>query len=257
MLNMENAKIIKDFFISLMDIIKKQGLKGVLLPLVLFFVAILIVFWLLKKITMIVLEKIDMKIDYSKKNIKLEYREDLQRKERYYGIDYWIWQKNKIAYLNEIYKEGVELNNGKIISDICLYSKVVNKFFSEGERIAKYKTEMRIYVVSNSTRPISVTGDYIYGDKVGRDKITNDGIQVINIKNEFPNEVINILSELINNQKISLEDRVMIEKCFEKITSNEYSEKENKSLLTVLSKYVQDIANVATVIEFLRNLLFH
>ena len=206
---------------------------------------------------MIVLEKIDMKIDYSKKNIKLEYREDLQRKERYYGIDYWIWQKNKIAYLNEIYKEGVELNNGKIISDICLYSKVVNKFFSEGERIAKYKTEMRIYVVSNSTRPISVTGDYIYGDKVGRDKITNDGIQVINIKNEFPNEVINILSELINNQKISLEDRVMIEKCFEKITSNEYSEKENKSLLTVLSKYVQDIANVATVIEFLRNLLFH
>ena len=47
---MENAKIIKDFFISLMDIIKKQGLKGVLLPLVLFFVAILIVFWLLKKL---------------------------------------------------------------------------------------------------------------------------------------------------------------------------------------------------------------
>ena len=94
-------------------------------------------------------------------------------------------------------------------------------------------------------------GDYVAGDKVGRDKIINSGVQINDIQNQFPNEVLEVILKMSEDEKISQSDRHKIKESLKMIENNLYSKQENNKLIEVLSGYIGNCSNAVTIIDFL------
>ncbi|ASS37041.1 hypothetical protein AXF17_00140 [Mogibacterium pumilum] len=206
---------------------------------------------IIEKLFMTFFTSIDQKKDYTNKDFKLSNREDQCRKEKYYAIDFWIWQKNKRVALDQHFQLGYKLSDGSTIVDKKIYTISVQKIFSSGYRGSRYKRELRIYTKYINEPSVLYGGDYVAGDKIGRDKTINNGVQINNIQNHLPNEVLETILKLSEDEKISWSDRCEIKESIKMIEKNLYSKQENNKLIKVLSSYIGSCSNVVTVIDFL------
>lgn len=178
----------------------------------------------------------DKKADYEKENIKLEGRRDQQNGIEYYAIDYWNCQKNKRDYIERTYCNGTELSDDTIIIRTRTYRKSL------------LKKEYRCYsqYIRDQVR--------IEGDVIGRDKITNSGIQINNIQNQIPDDISEAIRSIAENDKINRKDRDEIKKILNMIQTGQYSEQKNQTMIDILSKYIGVFSGVAGIIETLKGL---
>lgn len=178
----------------------------------------------------------DKKADYEKENIKLEGRRDQQNGIEYYAIDYWNCQKNKRDYIERTYCNGTELSDNTIIIRTHTYRKSL------------LKKEYRCYsqFIGDRVR--------IEGDVIGRDKITNSGIQINNIQNQIPDDISEAIRSIAENDKINRNDRDEIKKILNMIQTGQYSEQKNQTMIDILSKYIGVFSGVAGIIETLKGL---
>ncbi len=235
---------------QLFELTRNEPIKAILI-LIVIIVIFFLVLLIIEKLIMTFLTSIDQKKDYTNKDFKLLNREDQCRKEKYYAIDFWIWQKNKRVALDQHFQLGYKLSDGSTIVDKKIYTISVQKIFSSGYRSTRYKRELRIYTKYINEPSVLYGGDYVAGDKIGRDKITNSGIQINNIKNQLPYEIYEAIIKLSDNKKICQADRVEIKKYLKMYKNNMYSEQENRKLINILSRYIGVFANITSIIEFL------
>lgn len=208
--------------------------------IVIFFVIFIVGYLLYKGLV-----NIDKRIDYSNKKLKYSHEKDLQNNETYYVFNYWKWQKNKFSYLHSQYKIGTKLPNNHIITYVGIPKKRTNNIFSK----KFYKKEFRVY-----TKFINPPSNYYRGDYIEGNKITNSGIQVNNIQNQFPKSVLEKILELASDNNIKKEDREEIAASLKKIEDKLYSQQDNKKLIDILNKYSGISANIITIIDFLSKL---
>ena len=252
-MTIEGLKEILNWLKQLSELIRNEPIKAVVILIVLI-ACILFILWIVDKIFMTFFASIDQRIDYTNKDFKLSNREDQYRKEKYWAIDFWTWQKNKEDALKQHFKLGDKLSDGSTIVDIRVYNVSVQKIFSSGYRSSWYKRELRIYTQYISDSSVLCAGDYVAGDKVGRDKINNSGVQINNIQNQFPNEVLEAILKISEDEKVSQIDRHEIKEYLKMIENNLYSKKENNKLIEILSGYTGIFSNAITIINFLTQL---
>ena len=207
------------------------------------FIVIFIAGYLLYKILMNILSKIDERIDYSNKNFKSSRKVDTQTNKTYYVFNYWKWQKNKLRHLQNLYIIGTELSNKHTITDTRIYEIWTNNIFSKNF----YKKEYRIY-----TEFINHPSNYYGGDYIKGNKITNSGIQVI--QNQLSDSILKQILQLTKNNDIKQEDRYEIKASLKKIENKLYSKQDNNKLINILSNYIGISANIVTIIEYLSKL---
>lgn len=94
----------------------------------------------------------------------------------------------------------------------------------------------------------------IEGDVIGRDKITNSGIQINNIQNQIPDDISEAIRSIAENDKINRKDRDEIKKILNMIQTGQYSEQKNQTMIDILSKYIGVFSGVAGIIETLKGL---
>ena len=223
-------------------------LEKYVIYLVLGIIGIIIIVLAVEKLVLRFLESRDIKKDYSNKSFSLNPREDTHRNEYYYGVDYWCWQKKKLEYLNTTYRLGVKLDDGKIVTNIHNFNKVVNKFFSSGKRHTRYKREFRVHAEYIPKNSITNYGDTVYGDKIGRDKIYNQGhIQYNEIDNT---EVKKIIEYLIHHNQVNEQDKRELLVILNKLADRTYTQKEHKNLISILSEYTGIAANISTMVVY-------
>ena len=186
------------------------------------FIVIFIAGYLLYKILMNILSKIDERIDYSNKNFKSSRKVDTQTNKTYYVFNYWKWQKNKLRHLQNLYIIGTELSNKHTITDTRIYEIRTNNIFSKNF----YKKEYRIY-----TEFINHPSNYYGGDYIKGNKITNSGIQVNNIQNQLSDSILKQILQLTKNNDIKQEDRYEIKASLKKIENKLYSKQDNNKIL--------------------------
>lgn len=211
-----------------------------------------VIYSLLKKIILDFFTNLDYKRSYNLNKLqkKIELREDLERNYTYYGIDYWIWQKNKLKQLENLFPIGTELSNGKTIIDILQFSKVTTKFFGEGYRETRYLRELR-FIAKNIPQNIQSYGDNIYGDKIGGDKFENhQGVQNIHITKS---QVIQPLEKLLMEEELSEIDRAKIKNFVSNLARDNSSEGDKLSIIELLNNYIGVIGGVAGIIDVLHN----
>ena len=222
--------------------------------LVLGIIGIVIIVFAVEKLILKFLESRDSKKDYRNKNFSLSTREDTDRNEYYYGVDYWCWQKKKLKYLSNTYHPGVELSDGKIVKNINSYYKVVDKIFSPEKRNTRYKMEFRVYAEYIPKNNVINYGDTVYGDKICRDKIYNRGTYFQ--YNEIDNtEIKQIIEYLIYHDQVNQEDKRELRIILNKLADKTYTQKEHKSLITILSEYTGLTGNIATILDVLKNFI--
>ena len=249
-MTIEGLKEILNWLKQLFELTRNEPIKAILI-LVVLIACIFSISWIVEKIFMTFFASIDQRVDYTNKDFKLSNREDQYRKEKYWAIDFWTWQKNKKDALKQHFKLGDKLRDGSTIVEIREYTINVQKIFSSGYRSSWYKRELRIYSKYISDSSVLCGGDYVAGDKVGRDKIINSGVQINDIQNQFPNEVLEVILKMSEDEKISQTDRHKIKESLKMIENNLYSKQENNKLIEVLSGYIGICSNAATIINFL------
>ena len=249
-MTIEGLKEFLNWLKQLFELTRNEPIKAILI-LVVLIACIFIISWIVEKIFMAFFASIDQRVDYTNKDFKLSNREDQDRKEKYWAIDFWTWQKNKRDALEQHFKLGDKLSDGSTIVDIKVYTISVQKIFSNGYRSSRYKRELRIYTKYISDSPILYNGDYVAGDKVGRDKIINSGLQINDIQNQFPNEVLEAIIKISEDKKVSQTDQYEIKESLKMIENKLYSKQENNKLIEVLSGYTGIFSNAATIIDFL------
>lgn len=249
-MTIEVLKEILNWLKQLFELTRNEPIKAVLI-LVVLIACIFFILLIVEKIFTTFFANIDQRVDYTNKDFKLSNREDQDRREKYCAIDFWAWQKNKQDALKQNFKLGDKLSDGSTIVDIKVYTINVKKIFSSGYRSSWYKRELRIYTKYISDSYVLCGGDYVAGDKVSRDKIINSGVQINNIQNQFPIEVLEFILKLSEDEKISQTDRYKIKESIKMIENNLYSKQENNKLIEVLSGYIGICSNVVTIIDFL------
>lgn len=235
--------LIESIFTCLIYLIKysyNNPTEACIIFIVIFFVIFFVGYLLYKG-----LMNIDKRIDYSNKKLKYSHEKNLQNNETYYVFNYWKWQKNKLSYLYSQYKMSNKLPNNQAITYVGTYETRTNNIFSK----KFYKKEFRVYTTFINPHSNYYRGDYIEGNK-----ITNNGIQVNNIQNQFPESVLEKISQLASDKNIKKEDRDEIAASLKKIEDKLYSQQDNKKLIDILNKYSGISANIMTIIDFLSKL---
>lgn len=178
----------------------------------------------------------DKKADYEKKNIKPKVGCDQQNGRVYGAIDFWNCQKNKRKYIERTYYNGAKLRNNNTVTDNYIYKKSL------------LKSEYRFYsqYIGEQVR--------IEGDVIGRDKITNSGIQINNIQNQILDDISEAIRSIAENDKINRNDRDEIKKILNMIQIGQYSEQKNQTMIDILSKYIGVFSGVAGIVETLKGL---
>ncbi|EGL84332.1 hypothetical protein HMPREF9967_0223 [Streptococcus infantis SK1076] len=235
----------------MLSLIKNNLYLFIIIGIALVILTVLVCF-LVEKIIINYFTKIDYrkKYDHNKLLKKITLREDSKRNYFYYGIDYWIWQENKLKLLKTLLPIGTELPNGKIISDILPFTKVTTKIFGSGNRETRYRRELR-FIPDNIPRNISSYGDNVYGDKIGGDKFENhQGVQNIHIT-KF--QVIQPLEKLLMEEELSEIDRAKIKNFVSNLAMDNSSEDDKLSIIEILNNYIGVIGGVAGIIDVLHN----
>lgn len=215
-------------------------------------VLILIIYYLLKQLILNYFTKIDYKkkYDINKLQNMIELREDRERNYIYYGIDYWVWQKNKLEILESLFPVGTLLDNGKTITDVLQFSKITPRIFGNGDRETKYLRELR-FIPTNISQNINSYGDNVYGDKIGGDKFeNNDGVQNINITKY---QVIEPLEKLLMKNELSENDKNKIKDFINNLSKDNSSESEKSGIIETLSNYIGVIGGITGIIDVLHN----
>ena len=143
-MTIKGLKEILNWLKQLFELTRNEPIKAILI-LVVLIACIFSISWIVEKIFMTFFASIDQRVDYTNKDFKLSNREDQYRKEKYWAIDFWTWQKNKKDALKQHFKLGDKLRDGSTIVDIREYTINVQKIFSSGYRSSWYKRELRIY----------------------------------------------------------------------------------------------------------------
>lgn len=215
-------------------------------------VLILIIYYLLKRLILNYFTKIDYKkkYDINKLQNMIELREDRERNYIYYGIDYWVWQKNKLEILESLFPVGTLLDNGKTITDVLQFSKITPRIFGNGDRETKYLRELR-FIPNNISQNINSYGDNVYGDKIGGDKFeNNNGVQNINITKY---QVIEPLEKLLMKNELSENDKNKIKDFINNLSKDNSSESEKSGIIETLSNYIGVIGGITGIIDVLHN----
>ncbi|KAF1307566.1 MULTISPECIES: hypothetical protein [Streptococcus] len=196
--------------------------------------------------------KLDNKKNYNSNSLakKIKLREDRERNYVYYGIDYWIWQKNKLQILESLFPVGMELSNGKVIDDVLHFSKVTPKIFGGGTRETRYLRELR-FIPKNVPKTISTFGDFINGDKIGGDKFENHrGVQNIQITK---NQILQPLEQLLLDGQLSDGDSMKIKQFIYNLSNDNSSEDEKTNIIEILGNYIGLVSGIAGIIDVLHN----
>ncbi|EKL7559229.1 hypothetical protein PSN82_002927, partial [Enterococcus faecalis] len=151
-----------------------------------------IVCFLIHQSILKVLEKRDYRKKYSKEKLLKKMTKKEDKGKFYYGIHYYIWQKNKLKILYSMFPVGEYFTDKFIITDTASYTVLTDKFWSPGKRIAFYKKEFRVYykvadirktIVNNFTHNgIGNQNNNVYQNK-------NNVNLIINQLENFLNEV--------------------------------------------------------------------
>lgn len=196
------------------------------------------------------LTHLDNKKTYNPERLKkkIQLREDKDRNYIYYGIDFWLWQKHKVETLKKMFPEGTKLQNGKTITDILPFNKVVPSSFNNGTRNTRYLRELR-FLIANLHRSSTFYGDQVLGDK---NSFINSGSGVQNISITKKN-VMNTLENLLHEHELSVEDSQYLKEFVSKLARNQATENDKESLLERLSNYIGVVSGIASIIDVLHN----
>ena len=168
----------------------------------------------------------------------------------YYGIDYWVWQKNKLKILNNLFPVGTLLDNGKTITDVLSFTKITPRIFGNGDRETRYLRELR-FIPTNIPQNIRSYGDNVYGDKIVGDKFeNNNGVQNINITKY---QVIEPLEKLLMENELSENDKNKIKDFINNLSKDNSSESEKAGIIETLNNYIGIIGGIAGIIDVLHN----
>ena len=211
-----------------------------------------IICYLLEQLILNYFTKIDYKKKYDLNKLQkmIELREDRKRNYMYYGIDYWVWQKNKLKLLNNLFPVGTLLDNGKTITDVLSFTKITPRIFGNGDRETRYLRELR-FIPTNIPQNIRSYGDNVYGDKIVGDKFeNNNGVQNINITKY---QVIEHLEKLLMENELSENDKNKIKDFINNLSKDNSSESEKAGIIETLNNYIGIIGGIAGIIDVLHN----
>ena len=231
---MELRSIIYSFMTQPRGLFNKEFWDGLSSILIKFFVLVLFGSIVLFILGMAIIISRDKEADYEKKNIKIKVGRDQLDGRKYYAIDFWNCQKNKRKYIEQTYNVGTKLFDKTTVIETGIYERSL------------LKKEYRFYsqYIGDQVR--------IEGDIIGRDKITNSGIQINNIQNQIPDDITEAIRSIAKNDKITRNDRDEIMKILNMIQDGQYSEQKNQTMIDILSKYANVISSVAGIIGTLK-----
>lgn len=204
-----------------------------------------IAIFIVQQLVLKFLEKRDFRKKYSEKKLrnKMRQRED-KKGNLYYGIYYYVWQKNKLGLLYQMFPIGEPFTDKLIATDTVIYSTVTDKIFGNGNRESFYKMEFRVYYKIAETRK-SVVNNFTHN---GTGNQNNNLYQNEN----STNLVINQLENFLNEIDVESNDETYIESFIYKLSQGKTTENESSKIIETLSKYtsvgndvISIIANVA------------
>ncbi|MFS1133497.1 hypothetical protein [Enterococcus hirae] len=187
-----------------------------------------------------VLEKRDFRKKYSEEKLRKKIRKREDKGKFYYGINYYVWQKNKLETLYSMFPVGEYFTDKYITTDTASYSVLTYKFWSHGKRIAFYKKEFRVYYKIADIRK-SVVNNF-----------NHNGIGSQN-NNVYQNEnnvslIINQLENFLNEVDVQSNDEVYIENFIDKLSKGNISDNDKNRIIEVLSKYTSVGSNIISII---------
>lgn len=230
-----------DRFIQFILYVDEHPLIVILFVLVLC-ISVAYLIKLSKKAIIFIMGKLNNKEEYSDDELRLTKIHN--NNDKYYAIDYYVWQENKLKLLQEKYQIDNKFRDKlTIVENGSYYKTVYNKSKQDYQRIW-YKREFRVYAEYKEPQR-NHNGDIVKGDK-----ITNYGSMILHKKEE--NQIEKIINDIINENGISEEDKNELENIKKTIENKSYSKKENKTLIDIISKYSGIISNISTTIEVLR-----
>lgn len=233
---------------NLLNWIENNWIKLIIFLVIVVFVIGLILYFIEKTILKF-FSWIDERKSYSKKKLfkKIKEREDRDRKYFYYGVDYWKWQHNKERVLRNLLPIGTELRDGRVVTDVKSFDKVVTKIFSSGKRRTRYRRELRFTIAL-----VARAGDQVRGDKVAGDKFVNSGSGIqINIVTK--NEVVESLEKLLDSKCLNKQDSHLVRQFISQLLQNRASEGTKQTVIDTLSTYIGIVSGISSIIDVLHN----
>lgn len=192
------------------------------------------------------LEKRDFIKNYSEEKLrnKMRKREDDNGK-FYYGINYYVWQKNKLRVLHKIFPTGEYFTDKLVTTDAVTYSTLTDKIFSNGKRASLYKMEFRVYYKISEIRK-SVVNNFIHNG------IGNQNNNIYQNENNT-NMVINQLENFLNEIDVESNDETYIESFIYKMSQGKETEDDKNKIIETLSKYTSVGSDVISIISNVAN----
>lgn len=223
------------------------------IKLIIFFVIVIfiigLILYFIEKIILKFFSLIDERKSYSEKKLfrKIKEREDRGRNYFYYGVDYWKWQDNKNRALRKLLPIGAELQDGRVVTDVKSFDKVVPKIFSSGKRHTRYRRELRFII-----ELVAKAGDQVQGDKVAGDKFVNSG-SGIQINTVTKNEVVDSLEKLLASESLNNQDSHLVRQFVSQLLQNRASEGTKQTVVNTLSNYIGIVSGISSIIDMLHN----
>ena len=234
---------------SLLDWFKSADIKWRIAVLIMAIVVIVISLVVLENLILKFLSHVDEQKNYSREKLisRIQEREDRQRNYFYYGIDYWKWQSKKEKILRELFPIGTVLVDGRTVTNVQSFDKLVDKEFSYGKRNTRYKRELR-YIVGL----VSKSGDTIQGDKISGSKFVNSGSGT-QINYVTKNTVVNSLESLLASGSLNDRDSYLVRQFVSELLQDRSTENTKQTVIDTLSNYIGIISGIASVIDVLHN----
>lgn len=191
-------------------------------------------------------EKIDLKKEYLPNKLRKEIVSCRENGDSYCRLYYYVWQKNKLKTLYEMFPVGELLTNNYITTEVATYNTLTDKIFSVGKRQAFYKREFRIYYKFAEIKK-SVINNFNHNG------IGNQNNKVYQNENNT-SIVINQLENFMNEIDVKSDDRTYIESFISRFSQGATTEKDKNKIIETLSKYISVGSNVVSIIANIANL---
>ncbi|WP_427171795.1 hypothetical protein KST23_03560 [Fusobacterium nucleatum] len=216
----------------------------ILVKIIIFIILVLIIcviFYLRKK---------DLKIDYSKKEIKYFIFEEFGVMKLV--IPYYIWQLGKRKYIENNFKDMIELEGKKYL----VTSPVWRNKYTVPDQI---KTEIPLYFLCDYYRVNIEFKEEIKNNYENFQVIGNNNTVINNSFNKEFNKIINDINNLISKEEIEEIYKKLLKSFIDKLEKGKVDEKSKKSTLETLNEMIKKYSSYAelasNIIELINKML--
>ena len=216
----------------------------ILVKIILFIILVLIIcgiFYLRKK---------DLKIDYSKKEIKYFIFEEFGVMKLV--IPYYIWQLGKRKYIENNFKDMIELEGKKYL----VSSPVWQNKYTVPDQI---KTKIPLYFLCNYYRVNIKFKEEIKNNYENFQVIGNNNTVINNSFNKEFNKIINDINNLISKEEIEEIYKKSLKSFIDKLEKGKVDEKSKKNTLETLNEMIKKYSSYAelayNIIELINKIL--